>query len=187
MGSQKDNLLVDVAIGLAAGFVATKVTEFAQEALYRPMPESVKQAEEAVRPGPPPEVAARKTMQAIGHPLGQQKLKFATMAVHYGLGVGWGPLYGLLRRQSRMQPLGAGFVTGAAMSLIVDEALTPALGFSAPSRAYPNITHVRGLVAHLVYGAAAALAAESLYRLLNVSPDSEAGRTELPSRGPNGA
>ncbi|AWB26094.1 MULTISPECIES: hypothetical protein [Methylobacterium] len=75
MGSQKDNLLVDVAIGLAAGFVATKVTEFAQEALYRPMPESVKQAEEAVRPGPPPEVAARKTMQAIGHPLGQQKLK----------------------------------------------------------------------------------------------------------------
>lgn len=48
-------LLLATAVGLAAGLVATKVTEFAQEAFYKPMPRSVKKREEDVRPGPPPE------------------------------------------------------------------------------------------------------------------------------------
>ncbi len=30
--------------------------------------------------------------------------------------------------------------------------MTPALGFSAPNRAYPLSTHLRGFVAHLVFG-----------------------------------
>jgi len=93
------------------------------------------------------------------------------MAIHYGLGVAWGPIYSLLRRHSRMEPVGAGLVTGAAMSLIVDEALTPALGFSAPSRDYPTATHLQGIVGHLVYGAAAALTAEAIYRLTDTAPE----------------
>lgn len=162
---RSDSLLLDLAIGLAAGFVATKVTEFSQEALYKPMPQSVKRQEERVRPGPPPQVAARKTAEALGHPLDEQQVKRAGMVIHYGLGLAWGPIYGLLRRYSRMEPLGAGIVTGAAFSLIVDEALTPALGFSAPSHDYPTITHVRGVVNHLVYGAVTALTAEAIYSL----------------------
>ena len=59
----------------------------------------------------------------------------------------------------------AGFTTGAAMSLVVDEALVPALGLSPPNRAFPAATHVRGLLNHLAYGAAVALTAEAAYRL----------------------
>lgn len=47
------------------------------------------------------------------------------------------------------------------MSLILDEGLVPALGLSAPNRDYPAFTHIRGALAHLVYGAAAALAARA--------------------------
>ncbi len=43
-------------------------------------------------------------------------------------------------------------MTGASLSLIVDEGLTAALGFSAPNCAYPLFTHLRAFVAHLVYG-----------------------------------
>jgi uncharacterized membrane protein YagU involved in acid resistance len=171
MENAKNTLLVDIGIGLIAGLVATKVTEFAQEAFYRPMPESIKTQEEQVRPGPPPKVAARKAAAALGYHPDDQQLMPASMAIHYGLGVAWGPLYGLLRRHSRMEPLGAGFVSGAAMSLIVDEALTPAFGFSAPSRDYPTITHVRGFLNHLVYGAAVTLTAEALYRLTGTEPE----------------
>lgn len=161
----------DLAVGVVAGLVATKITEFAQAALYKPMPAAIKKREEHVSPGPPPQVAAEKTAGRLGYKLTEKQAELGGLAVHYGLGAAWGPIYGLLRRYSKMQPLGAGFVTGAAMSLIVDEALTPALGFSAPSRAYPTITHARGLIGHLVFGAVVALTAEAIYRLSASSPD----------------
>lgn len=61
----------------------------------------------------------------------------------------WGPVYTLLRRRTGFNPVVAGLGTGVIMSLIVDEGLTPLLGFSAPNRAYPLVAHLRGVVAHL--------------------------------------
>jgi hypothetical protein len=46
--------------------------------------------------------------------------------------------------------------------IVVDEGLTPALGLSAPDRAYPLSTHLRGFLGHLAYGAAVAATAEVL-------------------------
>lgn len=174
MNQKQSSLTADLAIGVVAGLVATKVTEFAQETLYKPMPAAIKEKEERVSPGPPPKVAARKTAGLLGYKLTEKQAELGGLAVHYGLGAAWGPIYGLLRRYSKMQPLGAGFVTGAAMSLIVDEALTPALDFSAPSRAYPTITHARGLIGHLVFGAVVALTAEAIYRVAASDPDPSA-------------
>lgn len=171
MKQHQTSLTADLAIGVVAGLVATKVTEFAQDALYKPMPAAIKKREERVSPGPSPQVAAEKTAATMGYKLTKKQAELGGLAVHYGLGAAWGPIYGLLRRYSKMQPLGAGFVTGAAMSLIVDEALTPALGFSAPSRKYPTVTHARGLVGHLVFGAVVALTAEAIYRFSASDPD----------------
>lgn len=158
-------LLLDFGICLVAGVVATKATEGIQQALYRLTPENARKREEQVRPGPPPRIAAQKTAAQVGVDLGGERLDKISMAVHYGLGLAWGPVYGFLRHFSGMQPLGAGVATGAMMSLIVDEALTPALGYSAPSRDYPTATHIRGLVAHLLFGLVVGLSAEALYRL----------------------
>jgi hypothetical protein len=56
------------------------------------------------------------------------------------------------------------------MSLIVDEGLTPALGFSAPNRAYPLVTHLRGVAAHLVYGLTVAAVTETAWTLWRRRP-----------------
>ena len=164
-------LLVDLAVGLAAGLFANWVTDLAQGPLRRETPEGVRRREARVSPGPSSSyVAARRIAERLGRPADDRRLAPAAKAVHYGLGMAWGPVYHLLRRRFGMRPLGAGLVAGAALSLVVDTGLTPALGLSAPNRAYPVATHVRGFLAHLVWGAAAALAAEALYRLTGTAP-----------------
>ena len=172
MDRTMQTLLVDVAIGCVAGLVATKVYGLVQEALYRPMPRDVKRREDQVRPGPSSQVAASRMAESLGYPLDDQERELAGCAVHYGVGTAWGPLYGLLRRHGGMQPLTAGALTGASLSLIVDVGLAPALGFSAPNRDYPALTHVRGVLNHLAYGAAVAVTAEALYRLTSTGPTS---------------
>ena len=163
-------LLADVAIGCVAGLVATKVYGRVQEALYRPMPRNVKRREEQVRPDPSSLVGASRMAQGLGYPLDEHDRELAGYVVHYGLGMAWGPVYGLLRRHRGMKPLAAGAVTGASLSLILDEGLVPALGFSAPNSAYPALTHVRGSLNHLAYGAVVAITAEALYRLTHLGP-----------------
>lgn len=56
------------------------------------------------------------------------------------------------------------------MSLLVDEGLTPLLGFSAPNGAYPLSTHIRGFVAHLAFGVAVAAVTEARWRLTGRTP-----------------
>jgi uncharacterized membrane protein YagU involved in acid resistance len=164
-------LLVDVAIGISAGLLATWATDLAQGPLRRTTPDSIKRHEERVSPGPSSShVAARRIAERLGRPVEDRRLRPVAKAVHHGLGMAWGPVYCLLRRRGGMRPLGAGLVAGAALSLVVDTGLTPALGLSAPNRAYPVATHLRGFLAHLVWGAAAALAAEAIYHATGTAP-----------------
>ncbi len=171
MDPRAQPLLVDVAVGFFAGVVATWATDLAQGPLRRATPEGAKRREARVSPGPSSsQVAARKIAERLGRPAENSRLAPAAKAVHYSLGMAWGPVYCLLRRRGGMRPLGAGLVAGAALSLVVDTGLTPALGLSAPNRAYPVATHLRGFLAHLIWGAAAALAAEAAYRLTGTAP-----------------
>lgn len=158
-------LAVDIAIGVVAGLVATKVTDWAQTALYSVTPAPVREKEERVRPGPPAEIAALDMANRLGVRLDEKARARAGHAVHYAMGALWGPIYGQLRRNTRIGASGAAFVSGATMSLIIDEGLTPALGYSAPNRDYPVLTHVRGFAGHLVVGAVKAAVAEALYSL----------------------
>lgn len=163
-------IIADIAIGAIAGLAASKATEYVQTLLYAVTPKPVKEREEQVRPGDPSTVAARKAVDSIGVSASDEQIETTGTAIHYGLGAAWGPVYTLLRRHSGMTPLGAAVVTGASMSLIVDEALTPAMGFSAPSRDYPASTHVRGFAAHLAFGAIVAAIAEVLYKATDIAP-----------------
>ena len=179
MDQIKDTLLADITIGLLAGLVATRVYGIVQEALARPMPKRIKEHEEKLRPEPTSRVAARKIAENLDCRLDERRLKLATIAIHYGLGLAWGPVYGFLRRHGRMRPLAAAFTTGATLSLIVDEMLVPALGFCPPNRAFPVATHIRGFLNHLAYGAVTALTTEAAYRLTGITPDPCRGRTCL--------
>lgn len=82
----------------------------------------------------------------------------------------WPCVYVILRRAAGLNPALAALLAGASMSLIVDETLTPLLGFSAPDRAYPVSTHVRGFMAHVVFGAASAAVIEGWWALRRRRP-----------------
>lgn len=56
------------------------------------------------------------------------------------------------------------------MSAVADETFTPLLGFSGPNRAYLPVTHIRGVAAHLVFGAAVGAVTAALWALAGRSP-----------------
>lgn len=121
--------------------------------LYELESEEDRRREEEARPGDPFEIAARKTTEALGLNLSEKQLRYvATYGFHYGLGMSWGVAYPFLRQTTSLGPAASGLLLGAKMSLVVDEGLTPLLGFSAPNRDYPLFTHLRGFAAHLAFG-----------------------------------
>ncbi len=159
-------LVSDVGSGLIGGYAGTKVMEPVSMKLYELESEEDRRKEDEARPGPPYVIAARKTTEALGMELSDEQLeKVATYVFHYGLGMSWGPPYAFLRRWTNLNPVSAGLLTGAAMSLLVDEGMTPLLGFSAPNRDYPLATHLRGFAAHLAFGLGVAATVEAIYWL----------------------
>ena len=154
--------LATLGLRTIAGYVGTKVMEPVSSALYDLEPAAARQQEDAARPGDPYDIAAQKTAALFGMTLSDAQQKMLGLVFHYGLGLGWGVTYPLLRRYTALGPVAAGLLSGVTMSLLVDEGLTPALGFSAPNAAYPLATHARGFVAHLAYGLSVAAAAETL-------------------------
>jgi uncharacterized membrane protein YagU involved in acid resistance len=159
------DVITDLLIAPIAGFAGTKVMEPVSMGLYNLESPRDRAQEDAVRPGVPFEIAAKKTLGALGFNLEGPALERAGLAFHYGLAIGWAPVYALLRRTTPLNPLAAGLVSGAAMSLLIDEGMTPMIGFSAPDRAYPASTHVRGFIAHLVFGLAIAAVTETAWAL----------------------
>ncbi|WP_219419015.1 DUF1440 domain-containing protein [Pseudonocardia nigra] len=163
-------LVKDLPVAPLAGYVGTKVMEPVSMKLYQWESEADRAREDAARPGPPYQIAADKTLRLVGVELEGPARQRAGMGFHYGLAIGWAPVYALLRRTTQLSPVTAGLAAGAAMSLLVDEGITPALRFSAPNRAYPLVTHLRGFAAHLVYGLAVAAVTETAWALLRRRP-----------------
>lgn len=164
------HLVEDLALGAASGYLATKVMEPVSMKLYEWESDADRQREDEVRPGPPFGIAADKTLALVGIHLQGAAQERAGMTFHYGLAVSWAPVYALIRRTTLIGPVSAGLASGAAMSLIVDEGLTPMLGFSAPNRDYPLITHARGFAAHLAFGLAVAAVTEATWCLTRRRP-----------------
>jgi len=153
--------LFDLALSAVAGYVGTRAMEPVSMRLYELEPAAARAREDAARPGPPYRVAAEKITGVLGVDLSEERLQQLSLALHYGLAIQWAPLYPLLRRRTGLAPIAAGLATGAAMSLVADELMTPAFGFSAPNLDYPLATHARGLAAHLVFGLAVAATVEA--------------------------
>ena len=100
-------------------------------------PASVEWREALVRPGVSSSlVAAEKVGQKLGGSPSLQQVESWGAVIHFGIGIAWGPIYGLLRRYVGLRPFGAALTSGVAMSLILDEGLVPVLGLSAPNRHY---------------------------------------------------
>ena len=163
-------LMTDLAITTAASYLATTAMERVSMKLYELEAPDDRGREDAARPGPPDRIAAQKSTELLGLHLSDAALDKASLVFHYGLAATWAQLYPILRRATSLGPVPAGLLTGASMSLLVDEGLTPLLGFSAPNRAYPLATHARGVAVHLVFGMAVAAVTETAWALLRRTP-----------------
>lgn len=162
--------LVEPGLSAAAGYVGTKAMEPLSMKLYELESAEARAREDAARPGPPYRLTAEKLSQLAGFELSEEQLDRLSLAFHYGLAVQWAPLYPLLRRRTGLGPVAAGLATGAAMSVVADELMTPAFGFSAPHLDYPVATHARGVIAHLVFGLAVAATVETGWALTRSAP-----------------
>ncbi|MEW6476045.1 MAG: DUF1440 domain-containing protein [Actinomycetota bacterium] len=163
--TRAQRVLHDVAISSAAGLVATKPMEVVTTKIQRVQSEEATIREQQASPGLASEVAARKAAQRAGVHLDERQVQRAGQVLHYSLAMAWGPLYPVLRRRLGLSPLSAGLGTGLAMFLIADEGFNSLSGTSAPPRAYPLVTHVRGLAGHVVFGLVLAAVTEAAWRL----------------------
>jgi uncharacterized membrane protein YagU involved in acid resistance len=155
----------DLVIGAVAGFAATLVTDRAAPLLHDLTPEKEKAREPAIPEGSSSGSAARLLCAKFGYAPSDGALEVTRCTLHYGLGIGWGPVYCFARQRLGLPPVAAGVAAGTSLSLCVDELLNSLLGTTPPSHRFPLSAHLRGLVTHLVWGSAAAVTAEALYRL----------------------
>lgn len=97
-------------------------------------------------------MASLVSEDVFGHRLAESEKETAGAVAHYAMGATSGAIYGAAAELLPPAMVGAGLPFGAAVWLIADELVVPALGLSKPPAAYPLSTHAYALASHLVYG-----------------------------------
>lgn len=99
--------------------------------------------------------------------LEKNEREMAGEVAHYAMGAGSGAIYGALTEVQPKATAGAGIPFGAAVWLIADEGLVPALGLSKSADQYPLSIHVYAFASHLVYGLSTEIVRRSVRRVLS--------------------
>jgi hypothetical protein len=102
--------------------------------------------------------ATVKAAEGVVGPIEDEKKPFYGSAAHFAMAGVTGAIYGITDGALPIVGFGRGLGYGAAVWAVADELMVPALGLG-PKEAPPK-THVRGLIAHLVYG----LALDGMFR-----------------------
>jgi putative membrane protein len=102
----------------------------------------------------------------FGHRLAESEKETAGAVAHYAMGATSGAVYGAAAELLPTATAGAGLPFGAAVWLIADELIVPALGLSKPPAAYPLSTHAYAFASHLVYGVSTEMMRRAVRRAL---------------------
>jgi hypothetical protein len=97
----------------------------------------------------------------------RERKEIAGAVVHYAFGVATGGVYGALAEMKPPVATGAGLPFGAAVWLIADEIIVPALGLSKPPTKYKLSTHAYSIASHLVYGLTTEIVRREVRRALD--------------------
>ncbi len=97
-------------------------------------------------------VARIVSEEIFGHRLAESEKEAAGAIAHYAMGATSGAIYGAAAELAPAATAGAGLPFGAAVWLIADELIVPALGLSKAPAEYPRSTRAYALASHLVYG-----------------------------------
>ncbi len=155
-GADTGGTMTEAVKGAIAGAIGVWAMDKVTWAMWdRTDPEKLRQEEQEARPRgmDPAHVMANEAAEATGAELTPKQPHPAGIAVHYGLGVGPGAAYGVLRHQVPAITAGGGTLLGLGLFVMQDEIANPLLGTSGGPTEYPTEAHIRGLVGHLVFGA----------------------------------
>jgi len=151
--NRRDGLAEDLLKGAIAGAVATWVMDRATTYMYQREGRRARQREEEVRKGSSAyEAAAEKGAALVGRGLTRTERERGGSAIHWGLGIGAGAVYAVLRRRLDLVGSAAGTAFGTAFWALMDEGVVPALRLTPGPSAIPWQTHARGCLGHLTFG-----------------------------------
>ncbi len=152
----------DMILGALAGAAATWVMGRVTSYLYERESREAREREDEAREGKTAYgVAAEKAARLAGKELSKDERQKYGSAIHCGLGVGAGALYGAIRGRVPGADWGNGLAFGTAFWLLIDEGANTLLGLTPPPQEFPWQAHARGTIGHLVYG----LVTESIFKI----------------------
>jgi hypothetical protein len=140
-----------ICVGALAGYVASRAMDVATTWFYRRQDEASRRREAELAPGGTLVQLGKQLGQVAGRDLDDRAAGAVGRTVHRLFGTGYGIAAALLVRRG-VSPVPAGLAVGAAAFLLVDE------GTALPqARAYPLVSHARGVVGHAAFGVTAGL------------------------------
>lgn len=161
----------DVVKGAVAGLVGGLIASFVMSE-FQTLLSSLSEAGKKPKKKKEDEPANVKTAEAISENVFDHKLKKsekepAGVAVHYAMGAASGLIYGITAEIAPVTTVGLGLPFGAAVWLVADDIVVPALGLAKPATEYPLSTHAYALSSHLVYGLTTDLVRRAVRDLLD--------------------
>ena len=124
----------------------------------------------------PDDNAAVRTGNAVSefifnHRMSKQEKEASGEVAHYAMGAASGAIYGVAAEFAPEATTGLGLPFGAAVWLVADEAIVPALGLSKSAKEYPLSIHVYAFTSHLVYGLTTEIVRRGVRRALETRND----------------
>jgi len=184
----QESIVKGLAAGVAGGLVASLVMNQFQSALSKLMSgEERSHGAQSEQPGSPQhgigkalqergsddpdDDAAERAGNAVSELVFDQKLskaekETAGTVAHYAMGAASGAIYGAFTELAPQVSIGEGVPFGAAVWLIADEGIVPAVGLSRSAKNYPLSTHAYALASHLVYGLTTELVRKAVRKAL---------------------
>lgn len=105
-------------------------------------------------------------VSTLDQELGEREKETAGTVFHYAMGATSGALYGAAAEILPEVKIGAGLPFGAAVWVVADEGLVPALGLSKSATEYPLSIHAYAFTSHLVFGLTAELVRRAVRNVL---------------------
>ena len=180
--NHESNIWKGLAAGVAAGLVASWTMNQFQR-LWSKLAEGFEKPHgaQSMQQGSPPQppnrnddeddnaterVASAISETVFDRELTESEKEKAGAAVHYAFGATTGAMYGAVADIAPGVTACKGLLFGAAVWVVADEAVVPALGLSKPPNQYPLSIHAYALSSHLVYGLTAEVVRRAARRIM---------------------